>query len=219
MQLVSRNVWLWEKDCVNFLFITQKRRPTLRVLNDASWTSVTECQRTAVCWILTRQSFFGQVLRTASRCWVAGAGLCSWTRTQSWRQTMFMYGMTFSCDLSLDKHVSTVCAQSFFGFTNFDVCYGLWTMSPWREWSTLLSRPGWTFATRCSLVHRGLWRANCKESWMLQCASSATHVNTTVDCHSFYTSTSLARCVRSCQVQAQPDSPPVSKQQGAALPC
>jgi len=28
-----------------------------------------------------------------------------------------------------------------------------------------------------------------------------------------------ARCVRSCQVQARPDSPPVSKQQGAALPC
>jgi len=29
----------------------------------------------------------------------------------------------------------------------------------------------------------------------------------------------LARCVRSCQVQALPDSPPVSEQQGAALPC
>ena len=33
-------------------------------------------------------------------------------------------GVTFSCDLTLDKQVSIVCAQSFFGFTNCGVYDG-----------------------------------------------------------------------------------------------
>ena len=37
------------------------------------------------------------------------------------------------------------------------------------------------------------------------------HASTTVDCRSFYSRLALARCGRSCQVQARPDSLPVSK--------
>ena len=58
-------------------------------------------------------------------------------------------GVIFSSDLSLDKHVSSVCAACFYwitGFANFDEFDRRrhWTTSPRRHLSTLLSQPGWT---------------------------------------------------------------------------
>ena len=64
-------------------------------------------------------------------------------------------GVTFSSDLSLDKHVSSVRHFSS-GSANFDEFDGQWTTSPRRHLSTPLSRPEWTTATWYSLVHQSL---------------------------------------------------------------
>ena len=53
-----------------------------------------------------------------------------------------MLSVTFSSDLSLDKHVYSVCGACFPGFVSFDEFDDHWTTSPSRRLFTPSSRPG-----------------------------------------------------------------------------
>ena len=79
--------------------------------------------------------------------WVAAACLQIDSNIVEASDHVRVLGVNFSSDLSLDKHVSSVCAACFSGFVSFDEFNGHWTTSPARRLFTPSSRPGWITAT------------------------------------------------------------------------
>jgi len=87
-------------------------------MNTASQISAAGCQPTSC--IVRRHNWSGLApdMGTLTPLGSGGPSLQLGTDTVAASDHIRVLGMTISSDLSLDKHVSNVCAKCFFGFAN-----------------------------------------------------------------------------------------------------
>jgi len=89
-------------------------------LNTASRTLEPECPPFAWSWTQTRQSWAGSRFSHAPLGNLDHALLQLGIDTVTTSDHVRVLGITFSCDPSLEKHISNVCSTCFYGYANSD---------------------------------------------------------------------------------------------------